>query len=452
MRKYLYLFLAFGLSILFISKANALTYTINGAASSSTQLSGSSSGNKQSFDVDLNLSSMPQSLVIDSAVLQFTTSGNSSVGDIRLLDKFKTSSTNLIDLISLDNAGTKQTINIFSNVKEWYANSLYNFGISFASKDFAATDNIIISNITLYVEASEKDTVAPLLNRQEIVKSDGEVYKFLIETNEASKVIINLGKTSGYDQKASSEISFLTAHELTFSNLQNGVTYHYQIIATDSSGNKLTTTDNTFLTSVVFQTQTGSYVQDSTLYPPNNLGQELAKKSGKYSVLLSWTPTISEGTDGYIVFRKSSDSNNYVELTKLSSATMSYQDESVESGIIYDYVINTYKSDKISYDGAKVQVEIPSANTDGSNTTPQTTYNTGQVLLILFAIAVIIYIVGYLIVKYIPRYLIKKPNKQPLRNVLNDPSYFEDTVTSEFGTKTETDYPLEDPIPGRDMN
>jgi hypothetical protein len=280
------------------------------------------------------------------------------------------------------------------------------------------------------------------------------IYKFLIDTDEATKIVVNIGKTSVYDQKGTSEISFLTSHEIAFSDLQNGVTYHYQVVATDTSGNVLRTTDNTFLTSIIFQTETGSYVQDSSLFPPNNLGIELVKKSGVYSTYLSWTYSISESIDGYIVFRKNADSNNYIELTKLSPTALSYTDDSVEAGITYDYMMNSYKGNKISFNGAKFQIVIPADSANSSGLQPQTTYNTGQVMLILFAVAVMVYLAAYLIIKFVPRLLVKKSSKDPLKNILKDPSLYEETVTSEFGsaTATEADYPLKDPIAGRDMN
>ena len=439
--------------MVFIGSVNAQSYSIDGLSSGTTRLSGSSAGNIQSFDVDLNLSSLPKNLVISSATLQFNTSGTSGIGDVRILDKYKSSATNVIDIISLNNSGLKATAAILTNVNEWYANSFLNYGVSFVSKDFSATDNVIFSNIKLLVETSEKDTTPPVITKQDRSIGDLNVYKFLIETDEATKIVINIGKTSIYDQKGSSEVTFATSHEISFSSLQNGVTYHFQIVATDASGNQTKTADATFLTNVTFQTQTGSYVQDSTLFPPNNLSNEIAKKSGKYAVILYWTPSINEDFDGYIVFRKSSDSYNYTELTKLGAKALSYQDDTVESGIKYDYVINSYKTNKISFDGAKTSVEIPAdATALDSAEKPQTTYNTGQVLLIIFAVAVMVYIIVYLIIKFVPRLLIKKPLKGSLKNVLHDPSFYENTVTSEFGSKTEIDYPLDDPVPGRDMN
>jgi hypothetical protein len=186
--------------------------------------------------------------------------------------------------------------------------------------------------------------------------------------------------------------------------------------------------------------------------PPNNLGQDLAKKGEKYSVVLSWTPSISEDIDGYIVFRKSSDSNNYVELVKLSPTAFSYQDESIEAGKTYDYLINSYMADRISFEGAKVQVEVPVDSTADTTSQPATTYNTGQVLLILFAVAVMVYITAYLVIKFLPKILNRKSGKDPLKNILKDPTLYENTVTSEFGSNTETDYPKDEPTAGRDMN
>jgi hypothetical protein len=452
MKKILSSVFGFGSFLIFLGIVSAASYTINGSVIGTTELTGSSVGNKIYFDVDLNVSTLPKDLVINSATLQFNTIGTSLAGDVKIIDKYKPTSSNLIDIISLDYSGQKQSISILSNVKEWYANSLVNYGISFASKDFSSTDNIVFSNIKLLIDTSLKDTTAPLITKNEIIKTDLEEYKFILETDELTSVVVNFGKTSVYDQKAASELPMLSNHEIILANLQNGVTYHYQIVVTDESGNKTTTKDATFLTSEVFETQTSSYIQDDSLFPPNNLNVDLAKKGDKYSVILSWTPSINENFDGYIIFRKAVDSNNYVELDKISYSALEFTDDSVEAGIEYDYLINSYNDNKISLEGAKAQIIIPSdAEADSSNS-QQTTYNTGQILLILFAVAVTVFIVGYLIVKYGPRLIVKKQGKESLKNILKDPSRYEDKVATEFGSVTEGDYPAKEPTPGRDMN
>jgi len=454
MKKYLYLAFAFCISLLFAGNVNAQTITIDGSASGTTQLSGALAGNKQSFDVDLNLATVPKDLVINSAALQFTTTSTSTIGNVKLIDRYKSVSTNLIDTITLGSAGQKQTTNILTNVQDWYANSSTNYGVSFVGQNFTDTDNITFSSIQLVIDASDKDTAPPNIVNMDITKIDLVTYNFSIQTDESSMIVINLGKTSVYDQTSPVEATFLTLHEISFTGLQNGVTYHYQVIATDVSGNQLKTSDATFLTDVTFTTQSGTYVQDNTLLPPNNFSQELAKKSGKYSTLLSWTPSITDGIEGYVLFRKNVDSINYIELTKLSPTTLSYLDETVEAGIKYDYVLNSYIGNRISFDGAKVQIEIPADIITESDTTPQTTYSTGQVFLILFVVAVFVYIAAYLMIKYVPKLFVKKSAKGPLKNILNDPARYEETVTSEFGSQTDADtnYPQSDPISGSDMN
>lgn len=454
MKKYFYLILAFFIPLLFVGNANAQTIIIDGSSSGPTQLSGSLAGNKQSFDVDLNLATMSKDLVINSVILQFTTTSSSNNSAITIIDRYKPVTTNLIDTVTLTIAGQKQTSNILSNVRDWYANSSTNYGVSFVSKYFTDNDSVTFSGIKLIIDASDKDIAPPNIVNMDITKIDLVTYNFSIQTDEGSKIVINLGKTSVYDQTSPVEATFLTLHEISFTSLQNGVTYHYQVIATDVSGNQLKTSDATFLTDVTFTTQSGTYVQDNTLLPPNNFSQELAKKNGKYSTLLLWTPSITDGIEGYVLFRKNVDSIYYIELIKLSPTTLSYLDETVEAGIKYDYVLNSYIENRISFDGAKVQIAIPADNITESNATPQTTYNTGQVFLILFVVAVFVYIAAYLIIRYVPKLFAKKSSKEPLKNILNDPALFEETVTSEFGSQTDADtnYPQSDPISGRDMN
>lgn len=435
-------------------RVNALSYVIDGFVTGEAQLTGASAGNRSNFDVDISLSTIPANVNIDSAVLQYSTSGLSSTGSVTIIDKYKPTSTNTIDISSLGTEGLRLTNKILNNIIDWYQNPSHNFGINFQAKNLGNTDNIIFNSIRLIVITSSKDSNAPVITKKEITNPSIAAYLFTIETDEASKIVINIGKSSIYDQAFNDGGVFATTHTIPVTGLQSGVTYHYQIIASDTNGNELKTTDNTFLTGVTIQTSSGQFIIDSTLLPPNNFNHELAKKSGVYSVILSWTPSISEPIDGYIIYRKLSELNNYVEIGKANSVALGYTDETVEAGLKYDYSIHTYYQNKISSNSSDLSAEVPSANSDDSSLIPSTTNNTGQVLLILFAVAGVIYLIVYGAIRFFPKIFKKDPKKQALKNILKDPSLYEESVTSEFGKETTSDstYPEKESLAGRDMN
>jgi len=443
---------AFLLSNLF--KVSALSYVIDGVVTGEAQLTGASAGNRSNFDVDISLSTIPANMNIDSAVLQYSTSGISSTGSVNIIDKYKPSITNTIDISSLGTEGLRLSNKILPNIIDWYANSSHNFGINFTGKNLNDTDNIIFNSIRLIVITSSKDSTAPVITKKEITSSGIATYLFSIDTDESSKIVINIGKSSKYDQVFNDGGVFSTTHSIPITGLQSGITYHYQIIASDVNGNELKTTDNTFLTGVTIQTASGEFVIDSTLFPPNNFSHDLAKKSGVYSVLLSWTPSINDPIDGYIIYRKLSDLNNYVEIGKATATSLGYTDETVEAGLEYDYSIHTYYQNKISSNSSDLSVEVPTTNEDGSSLIPSASNNTGQVLLILFAVAGVIYLIVYGAIRFFPKIFKKDAKKQALKNILKDPSLYEESVTSEFGTGTASDstYPEKEPLAGRDMN
>lgn len=392
-------------------RVNALSYVIDGVVTGEAQLSGASAGNRSNFDVDLSLSTIPANINIDSAILQYSTSGLSSTGSVTIIDRYKPSSSNTIDISSLGTEGLRLSNKILTNITDWYANPSHNFGINFTGKNLSDTDNIFFNSIRLIVITSSKDSTPPVISKKEITNPSIATYLFSINTDESSKLVINIGKSSKYDQVFNDGGIYATTHTIPITGLQSGITYHYQIVATDVNGNELKTTDNTFLTGITIQSASGEFIIDATLFPPNNLSNELAKKSGAYSVLLSWTPSINNPIDGYIVYRKLNELSNYVEIGKANSTALGYIDETVEAGLKYDYRVHTYYQNKISSNSSDLTVEIPGDASDNSTLSPAITNNTGQVLLILFAVAGVLYLIIYGAIRFFPNVFKKKDQK-----------------------------------------
>lgn len=95
---------------------------------------------------------------------------------------------------------------------------------------------------------SGNDTTAPnIFNvRVDAINTSATV---TFTTNEDTGVKINFGTTTSYGTTVDQSTLFSTNHNVVLSPLNGNTVYHYQIIATDRSGNSTTTSDFNFRTS-----------------------------------------------------------------------------------------------------------------------------------------------------------------------------------------------------------
>jgi hypothetical protein len=425
-------------SVMSTVSAEQANYTINATTSSMTELSGTDNGNKTSFDMDINLSSLPAGMTIDSAVLQFSTTGVSSTGKVDIVDKYRPLATNQIDQISLASDGSKQTNRILINIVDWYAYPSHNYGISFQAKDFGATGKVTFSNVKLVLIATLKDTVAPVITKQIMSKATAVSYLLSVETDEPTRLIVKYGKTSAYDQPVSvtadpvdpANLVYSLTHEVVISNLQNGITYHYQVIAIDRAGNETKSADATFLSEITATGDNNTLLPDPGLYPPKNLASEITKDNNIFSIYLTWTASINSDITGYVVYRKMEGEQNFTELVRLDANTLNYTDENLDPATQYEYMLKTYKTDKQSSEGSNLKVSIPSLDDTSVKSKSNSNYNVGSIFLTLFVVAALFVLAGYLVVKFAPRLIKKKKTKDPLVNILRDPTLYEDKVTT----------------------
>lgn len=69
-------------------------------------------------------------------------------------------------------------------------------------------------------------------------------------TNEAATSTVRYGLSSAYGSSSSSNIFATSSHSIVLHGLASGMTYHFQIGSTDASGNRATSSDKTFITTV----------------------------------------------------------------------------------------------------------------------------------------------------------------------------------------------------------
>jgi purple acid phosphatase-like protein len=145
---------------------------------------------------------------------------------------------------------------------------------------------------------------------------------------------VEYGLSSGsYTKAIANSTQYWRTKTATISGLKEGTTYHFRIVASDTSKVWLTSLDYTCTTTTT-------------------------SASSGHSVKLNWNPSKSSGVTGYQVYRSTVAGGYFGMLA--NAAGLSYNDQSVQSGITYFYAIKAKNSaGALSAYSNQVQVIIP---------------------------------------------------------------------------------------------
>ncbi len=117
-----------------------------------------------------------------------------------------------------------------------------------------------------------------------------------------------------------------TSTSYTDNNLSPGTTYYYKVSAYKGT----------------VESAQSSYTYATTgINPPTEI---FATASSSSSIIVEWLPV--SGADGYRVYRSSSASGSYLEMTTTSS--ISYTDNNLSPGTTYYYKVSAYKGTVVS--------------------------------------------------------------------------------------------------------
>ena len=127
---------------------------------------------------------------------------------------------------------------------------------------------------------------------------------------------IQYGLAAGsYTKSTANSTQYWRSKTATISGLTAGTTYHFRIIAADTSNDWLTSLDYTCTTN---------------------------KTTAQHSVKLNWQASGSAGVAGYRVYRSTISGGYYALLA--SPASLYYTDNGVQSGATYYYVVKAINS------------------------------------------------------------------------------------------------------------
>jgi len=143
---------------------------------------------------------------------------------------------------------------------------------------------------------------------------------------------IQYGLAAGsYTKSTANSTQYWRSKTATISGLVAGTTYHFRIIAADTSNDWLTSVDYTCTTN---------------------------QTTAQHSVKLNWQASSSTGVAGYRVYRSTVSGGYYALLA--SSAGLNYTDIGVQSGTTYYYVVKAINSvGQLSAYSNQVKAAIP---------------------------------------------------------------------------------------------
>jgi hypothetical protein len=263
------------------------------------------------------------------------------------------------------------------------------------------------------------DTTPPVISNIGVSSITQSSAKITWKTDESTIGFLDYGQSTSYGQSVGGN-DYITNHMVSLSGLKPGTKYNFKIYATDSSGNEISSPNQTFTTSSKQDGEVDSTpvptssVDSSALLPPGNLSFQLNQEGDKFSVSLDWEESKTEDIEGYKVYRSKDDEYSPEEIATIPPDTLNYTDESVEKDVKYYYYVRSYKDGDESVDSNVVAVEV---GQEGSIavipkivTGDQENFWVNLAGLNLMAGGVLA--IGYLIGKFGEKILLKKKNSK----------------------------------------
>jgi hypothetical protein len=420
------------------ARADDVQVQFNGIApATGAIIAGANNGNNPSFNVNFNLN-LAGNAVISSATLSYFQDAYAPDTDNIILIDYYTNQT--IDVVNAAMPGTKSSDRFTTTVQNWLVNPNQNFGIKFQGGSSNNSDRITLSNIQLTVLYHLPDLIPPKILVTGITRLTDTQYKLTLTADEPVTVVVNYGKTSNYGFLAAPTpvvtmpvptiLPTETPAELKdiyLNGLLIGLTYHYQFVLKDTSGNVTKSQDYMFLTGSTAANKTDSLLTDTSLTVPQDLTLELVhNNSGVAGVQLSWSPPSGNNNiDGYLLYR-AIGARDFQEMAQLDKSTLTFTDQQIDPGAEYTYTVRSFQGTSLSNQAEPQKIAIPLL----AQITPVPEQNDTrpQIFLALLAGAAVIFLIGYWIYHVFDRILgIFRPvhPRKQIKNVLKDPDLVE---------------------------
>jgi nitrogen fixation protein FixH len=216
------------------------------------------------------------------------------------------------------------------------------FGANPASKPY-------LSALKLVEQSSTPDVTAPVISSIATSSQSSTGATIGWTTNEGATTQIEYGLTSTYTASTTLDSSYVTTHSQAISGLSAATLYHYRVISVDSSGNRATSSDQTFTTNAAVD----STAPVVSLTAPSN------------SITLSGSTSTAAS---------SSDNVGVAGVTfKIGTSTIGVEDTTFPYGVTFDtslYADGVYSIVAVARDAAGNQATSSASSVTIDNTGP----------------------------------------------------------------------------------
>ncbi len=165
------------------------------------------------------------------------------------------------------------------------SSTLYHYRVK--SRDTAG--NLTTSGDYTFTTAATQDTTVPVISNistGNITQSDATV---TWTTDESSSSMIEYGTSADYGSFSNLDSNLATNHTVTLSELTPNTVYYFRVRSSNPSGNEAVSAGSSFTTQNVAQPETPAAIADLAVQ---------AGASSRNSVILNWTATGADGTEG----------------------------------------------------------------------------------------------------------------------------------------------------------
>jgi len=220
--------------------------------------------------------------------------------------------------VASSTATSSHVVNIFSLTP----NTTYHYRV--IARD--ASGNTSTSSDQTFLTTAILDTTAPVISAiaSSTASSSAQI---TWSTNEVASSSVRYGLTTSYGTVASS--TGTTSHAVTVLSLASNTTYHYQVLAVDTSGNIATSSDQTFTTQ--------TFIAPDTQAP---LISSIASSVSTTTATVTWTT--NEAATTSIAYGLTSSYGSVTATTSVATTTHSQTITGLTHSTLYHFKINAY--------------------------------------------------------------------------------------------------------------
>lgn len=404
-----------------LNSSYALEFNAPGVPSAAT-LTGADNGNVSSVVTKIDLTNFYSNAVISSAQFSLKQTTVLEAGTVKIYDNYTYITSPTSALIGEFDARQENTFS-FNNldfVRNWISNSNTNQGLLIKASGIDADASLVLSLFNLKLDFTLPDKVGPVFTIEPTAqKISNKKYRIIAQTDEPVTAVLDFGKTSNYGEvmymnSLSKDVQF------DIDSVQEGVTYHYRITASDAAGNKTISKNYTFdIANAVTELKLDEDITISiNTLKISELNAQLTESSGNYAVKLTWSSENNNNIKGFKIFRKDSVSNEYDELTRINNDISTYLDLQIILGQELQYKIVAFNDNSESLPSESLKVIIP--DTPASS---QSGENGNVTVFFVLGIALTAFSI-YLVFKFAgkTKSLFQQKNKKTqLNNYFRDP-------------------------------